>query len=98
MDDRAAGLWTWRVNSPRNRSGAIRQELGRGLASAQGGDGESDEVERMHLLLLAGGADREDPLSIAQPRFALVAEAALPPQHRFAERALRDVVGQLDGL
>jgi hypothetical protein len=46
-----------RLKSPRNRSGAIRQELWRGLTSAQGGDGESDEVERMHLLLLAGGAD-----------------------------------------
>src|SRR4051794_19830415 len=81
-----------------NRSGAICQELRRGLASTQGGDGESDEVERMHVLLLAGGADREDSLGIAQPRFALIAEAALPPQHRFAERALRDVVGYLDGL
>jgi hypothetical protein len=52
----------------------------------------------MDLLLLARRADREDALGIPETAFALVAKAALPPQHRLAERALRRVVGWFDWL
>src|SRR5215213_4941025 len=77
-----------------NRSGALQDCRRRG-AGAEGSDGACDEIKRMNPLLLTGRADREDTLGVAQPGFALVAEAVLPPQHRLPQRAFGGVVGRL---
>jgi hypothetical protein len=72
---------------PRAVCGVFRRCCG----EAQGSDGEGDEVERVHLLLLAGRADREDPLGIAESLWTFLDEA-IEITNNAAERALRKAV------
>src|SRR5688500_14205829 len=72
----------------RGRCGAVERRFAR----------RHQEVQQATRLLTAGSYHSQQPLGEPTPSLAVRAEAALAPQHRRSQGALRSVVRGLDAL